>query len=71
MVHCQGGYSIVALGKNKYEKGFTKWSNPFNGEKEKKNKDVKAECEGEEQCQSTLARVQIILSARQHRFTHK
>jgi hypothetical protein len=72
MVHCQGGYSIVALGKNKHEKGFTKWSNPYNGAKEKKkNKHVKAECEGEEQCQSTLALVQIILFARQHRFTHK
>lgn len=70
-VHCQGGYSIVALGKNKYGKGFGKWSNPYNGAKENKNKDVKAECEGEEQCQTTLAWVQIILFARQHRFTHK
>jgi hypothetical protein len=48
MVHCQGGYSIVALGKNKYGKGFGKWSNPYNGAKEKKNKDVKAECDEEE-----------------------
>jgi hypothetical protein len=54
MVHCQGGYIIVPVGKTNGGKLMAKWGNPLQGRKGEEQ-DVNEECKEDEQRQSMLA----------------
>jgi hypothetical protein len=70
MVHCQGEYILLSHLAKQIRERFSQMGQPLQRRKAEEQ-DVKAECDEEEQRQSTMAWVQIILFARQHRFTHK